>query len=272
MPAEDLKTLNPHILHWCTHPSLQHVTLYLPKGAKEKFVAAYNNSPSDFKVSWETYQIRSGENLKGIARHFGVPLEALLTLNNFQKNIRLAVGEEISIPLTINQNNSHGAIIRPEPPKSKHYTEIDVSGMRVIKYKVRSGDCVGSLAQIFRVNKTDLCKWNHLSGNKSLKAGMVVTIYKPAGPSAQSLQPSASAATQIKQVAAAQNISKISTSEESAQGKHIVYYKVRKGDNLWNIAQSFKVPIKELTMMNNLQSDSSLVPGEVLKVPMTGEL
>jgi LysM repeat protein len=59
---------------------------------------------------------------------------------------------------------------------------------------------------------------------------------------------------------------------EDASAKRIVYYKVRKGDNLWNIAQSFKVPVRELTTMNDITLDTTLFPGVVLKVPLSERL
>lgn len=268
MSPEELRNLNPHILHWCTHPNKQHVTLYLPKGAKDKFLASYNRSPADFTVSWSTYQVKSGETLKGIARRFNVPSEALFALNNFSKRQRIAAGQQISVPIPLNPSASHGPMIRASTFNSRHhYTEMAVSGMRVIKYKVRAGDCVWGLSQLFRVDRNDLCKWNHISGIKSLRSGEIVTIYKPAETSVSVPAPAISPVRPIKLAAPA-----ISQIIDTTSGKHLVFYKVRKGDNLWNIAQSFKVAVKELSLINNLQPDSTLLPGEVLRVPLSEEL
>jgi LysM repeat protein len=57
-----------------------------------------------------------------------------------------------------------------------------------------------------------------------------------------------------------------------ASVRRVVYYKIRKGDNLWNIAQSFKVQIDELTAMNDIDVDTTLIPGDVLKVPVSEKL
>jgi membrane-bound lytic murein transglycosylase D len=264
---EELRNINPHILHWCTHPN-KNVTLYLPKGAKDRFLASYKQSPEDFAVSWSTYQVRLGETLKGIARRFNVPAEALISLNNFSQHERIAAGQEISLPISLNSSTSHGPMIRAGSfSPRRHYSEMDVSGMRVIKYKVRAGDCVWGLSQLFRVDRNDLCKWNHISGNKSLRAGETVTIYKPSVTSVSAPPPAPSPVRRIKPAAPA-----ISQGSDTVSAKHIVYYKVRKGDNLWNIAQSFKVAVKELSLINNLQPDSTLLPGDVLRVPMSEEL
>lgn len=296
---EELRTINPHILHWCTHPTKRHVTLYLPKGSKERFLASFSRSKDDFIISWSTYQVRPGETCKGIARRLNVPVEALLSLNNFSQYERIMAGREISVPIPLNSDASHGSIIRASSFISRrHFSETDVSGKRVIKYKVRAGDCVWSLAQLFRVDKNDFCKWNHLSGTNRLRAGSIVTIYKPSLASFRAplpLPPAPSPVRRIKATAPVigpgdkqsptdQRVSLnenpegkspaplIKTGNEAMPGKHIVYYKVRKGDNLWNIAQSFRVAVKELSTLNNLQPDSTIMPGDVLRVPMSEEL
>ena len=264
LSPEELRDLNPHILHWCTHPNKQHVILYLPKGAKARFLASYRRSPADFIVSWSTYRVRSGETFKGIAQRFNVPVEALLSLNNFPQHDRIACGQEISVPVPLNPDASHGPIIRASSFTSRRrFSETEISGMRIIKYKVRAGDCVWGLSQLFRVDKNDVCKWNHLSSDRCLRAGEIVTIYKPAVTST----PVSNIIRRAKEAVPA-----ISQANETVQGKRIVYYKVRRGDNLWNIAQSFKVAVKELGLINNLQPDSTLMPGEVLRVPMSEEL
>ena len=221
--SEELRKINPHILHWCTHPVKQHVSFTFPRASKRSSLSyAAPPSPTS-RCPGRPTGSDLGENLRTVARRFGVPLEALLSLNNFSKNVRLAAGQEISLPLAAAGGGSHGRFIRQAPVRAKHYTEIDVSGLRVIKYKVRSGDCLWGLAQIFRVDKDDLCKWNHLASDKSLRAGMVVTIYKPAGVSAQGPQLAPNPVPRKKQAAPAMiTAPKNSALGPSAGDKHTV--------------------------------------------------
>ncbi|MBN2035413.1 MAG: LysM peptidoglycan-binding domain-containing protein [Chitinispirillaceae bacterium] len=55
----------------------------------------------------------------------------------------------------------------------------------------------------------------------------------------------------------------------TAESRDIVYYRVKDGDTLWRIATRFGVPLRSLYENNNLQPDSVLVPGEVIKVVKT---
>ncbi len=279
VPSEELRRMNPHILHWCTHPRIP-ITLYLPPRTKEKFLAAFDRSPFDFIVAWYVYKVKANENISGIARRFKVPSEALVSLNFRSASQRLSIGQELLIPIPTNQNPSRTTAIainhgRPAPT----YKTVVIDGAKVIKYRVRPGDCLGVLARLFHVDKNDLCGWNNLSGDRRLRAGMVLTIYKspamrkvipakgfagaPYGAAAESGDQGAYSAP-----AAQKQVSFIA----DAASKRIFYYRIRKGDNLWNIAQSFRVAVRQLTSINDITPDTALMPGKVIKVPLLEEL
>jgi len=280
----DLRQKNPHLLHWCTHPNAQ-VTIYLPKGKKESFQALYDSGAEGLTVDWYSYQIKHGETLKSIARHFKVSVEALCSLNEMPLSRRLSVGTELFIPIPVNQTASPDAVIgeREERPKPSYKTAI-INGARVIKYRVRSGDCLWGISQLFRVDKRDLCAWNNLDASGRLRAGTVLTLYKSpeslkmmvsssTDDEAQAPAPKKTASTEAVRIdSTVNNQTTAMGSAPDADAKRIVYYKVRKGDNLWNIAQSFKVAVGELTAMNDIDLDTTLFPGLVLKVPLSRKL
>ena len=282
MSYDDLRTMNPHILHWCSHPR-NSVKLYLPKGKKEVFLDAYGRSAQDFSVTWYSYRIKQGETLKSIARHFKVSLDAILTLNDIVPTRRLSVGEDLLIPIPINQSASSAMVIREgEQRAAPSYKTVTINGAKVIKYRVRGGDCLWSLARLFRVNPKDLCKWNNIPQAGGINAGMVLSIYKTprafktvlaaAAPPAAAAGPSVPAAPSASVERSSADSQQRPAIAADPSAKRIVYYKVRRGDNLWNIAQTFKVPVKELTSINDISLDTALMPGEVLKVPLSERL
>ena len=299
IPYAELREINPHIMHWCSHPRTS-VVMYLPKGKKDQFLSVNSTSPSAFSVAWYSYQVKQGESPRSIARHFKVPLDALLALNALTPTRRLSVGMELFIPIPINQSAAHATAIKEREIRvMPSYKTVVVAGAKVIKYRVRSGDCLWSLSQLFSVDIKDMRTWNDIRDDGPLKAGMVLTIYK-SSESLKSVIDSSSASNPLSASAApapsnpaapAQAIpsraaySQATAIDQSMMGaqqrqgrvddasaKRIVYYKVRKGDNLWNIAQSFKVPVRELTTMNDITLDTTLFPGVVLKVPLSERL
>jgi membrane-bound lytic murein transglycosylase D len=279
IPPDELRRMNPHILHWCTHPRIP-ITLYLPPRTKEKFLAAFDRSPLDFIVAWYVYKVKANENISGIARRFKVPSEALLSLNHRAASQRLSVGQELFIPIPTNQSPSRITAIgtnhgRPEAS----YKTVVIDGAKVIKYRVRPGDCLWGLSRLFHVDKNDVCGWNGLSGDKSLHAGMVLTIYT--SPAMRKVMPEKSVTPAVSgSPAGAGEQETLSTSAvqkpvsfiADAASKRIFFYRIRKGDNLWNIAQSFRVAVRQLTSINDITPDTALMPGKVIKVPLLEEL
>ncbi|HEX2955947.1 MAG TPA: LysM domain-containing protein, partial [Chitinispirillaceae bacterium] len=54
--------------------------------------------------------------------------------------------------------------------------------------------------------------------------------------------------------------------------QNVVYYEVKRGDNLWRIAGTFGIPVEKLCTINNLTADSVIMPGDVIKVMKAKEL
>ncbi|HEU4962357.1 MAG TPA: LysM domain-containing protein [Bacilli bacterium] len=49
-----------------------------------------------------------------------------------------------------------------------------------------------------------------------------------------------------------------------------MYYTVRPGDNLWSIAQRFRVPLQQLMQANNITNPSQVYIGQRLLIPTAG--
>jgi len=68
-----------------------------------------------------------------------------------------------------------------------------------------------------------------------------------------------------------QCITSVETSElpeaEPCSAYCVRIYFVRKGDTLWNIAKKYRVALERLMKINNLDSESVLMPGQRLMIP-----
>lgn len=107
-------------------------------------------------------------------------------------------------------------------------------------YRVKSGDSLGLIASR---NGTTVAKLKQLNQLKSdqLKIGQQLVLQVAAG---------------IPEPA----IVKSAQPQPSR-------YQVKSGDNLWLIAKKFKIDTQQLAKHNNLTADSSLKPGQTLKIP-----
>ncbi len=115
-----------------------------------------------------------------------------------------------------------------------------------IRYKVRSGDYLGKIANKFGVRVSQIKRWNGLRGN-NLKIGQRLTIH-----SRKPIKTSTSTKTnKIRNV----------TTDPNAKS-----YYVKEGDSLWTIAQQYPgVTVDNIKKWNDL-SDTKLKIGMELKI------
>jgi len=165
------------------------------------------------------YKVRSGDTLGNIAQKHGVALASIKSANNIQGST-IRVGQTLTIPGSNGSYSSSG-------------TSSSNGGSS--KYKVRSGDTLGGIAEKHGVRLASLKSANNISGS-SIKIDQTLTI--PNG-----------------------NYSSNSSSSNTGP----VSYKVRSGDTLWEIASKHDVTVANIKKWNNLKSNS-LSPGKKLTI------
>ncbi|MFA6811221.1 MAG: LysM peptidoglycan-binding domain-containing protein, partial [Desulfoplanes sp.] len=110
-------------------------------------------------------------------------------------------------------------------------------------YRVKQGDTIWDIAKQFGTSQETLLSANGMRSGRHLRVGQ--KLYIPDG--------SGSATTLARETAA-------------KDFRQLVRYHVRRGDNLWNIAQKFGVTTQQLYAWNNLTGSSVLRPGDRIKV------
>ncbi|MDR2578190.1 MAG: LysM peptidoglycan-binding domain-containing protein [Chitinispirillales bacterium] len=273
VPLDVLQRINPHILHWSTPPDMRDVLLYLPNGYGDRFREFYAELPDEKKTRFHRYRVQSGDNLMQIARNFGVPVEAIRDINNMRNN-HITAGRHIIIPVPLNEtipasmaahlnaNERQQAGRNRTPASSAPQTAAPRTGQR-ITYKVRAGETLYSISNLFGVSVNDLMSWNYMSNPRHLKAEQTLVIYRadpssatPAAPPAPQSQPQAQPAQRT-------------TAPSGHTGKHLV----RQGETLYGISREIGVPVNELARINGLDPRRPLIfPGDVLVyTPRTGQ-
>ncbi|MFP4013427.1 MAG: LysM peptidoglycan-binding domain-containing protein [Chitinispirillaceae bacterium] len=242
VPLDTLKKINPHILHWCTPPDLENVQLYLPKGYAAPFKKFYSELPDEKKVKFYRYRISPGDNLLQIARKFGVPVSGLRTINNLRTN-RIIAGRYLFIPIPVNTSAPKTIASESSQNKSTKQETKSVNKGKKISYRVRKGDTAWKISEIFSVTVKDILRWNNLSSAKQLKANQIIYLYSAEATTASTQAPPAA------------------DGSEKYSGKYLV----KKGDNLYTIAQNLGLSVDELANVNRLNPRRPLIfPGDIL--------
>ena len=209
----------------------------------------------------DTYTVQKGESLWSIAKKFNVTVEELKLVNNLTSNL-LSVGQKLVIP-------------KEEEPEPGEYTI----------YIVKAGDNLYSIAKRYDINVNDLIKYNNLS-TTGLSIGQQLLI--PAISNNQDEYDTyiVQSGDTLYQIARRFNtdtdklmdINNLSSNILTIGQKILVpktnepissdeiNYVVKKGDNLYTIANKYGISVNELKNYNNL-STSALQIGQVLKIP-----
>jgi membrane-bound lytic murein transglycosylase D len=239
IPGQNLHSLNPHILHWCTPPSLTGVRLYLPKGKGARFEQLMERRPAALRVSWYDYRANQGDNLAVISRMFKVPLDATVSLNGLGTGCRIAKGQKILIPIPVHMSTDQAYEIARDLARSQPRVNVQSGRGGTIRYQARSGETIHDLAGLFNVSEEDICRWNNLTSRR-INAGQFLTIR---------LEPSAPAISQSANAGAG-----------APQGNSpFAKYQVHRGETLFSIARTLSVSVSDLISWNGMDPNNPAI-------------
>jgi len=230
-----LQDLNPSLLRWTT-PESGAFELRLPAGTKDQYAQAIEQIPADMRVWWRYHQVEPGETLSSVARAYRTTPAAIARANNLELEADLSANSHLVIPITPGKH----AAAEDSQTYAKHIT----------RYKVRKGDTVQTVADIFNVPPTMVRRWNHLRGN-SLRGRRVLFVHQPVSPTVTT----ASGVSRPK--------SKTAQPQPSAQPS-AVHHQVKAGETLYSIATTNHTTVEALERDNG--SLPTIKPGMVLVI------
>jgi len=158
----------------------------------------------------------------------------------------LKSGQRINIPLGNAKRLNKGSVQYAKADKNSNDKDAQVS------YKIKKGDSLTSLARRFGTSEAEIKKQNHIKG-RNLKLGKVIKISRNSEDNSDNEQKK-----DVKLKHKKQRISSLKSKEKT--------YMVKKGDNLYQIAQRNNISLDKLKEINNLAERENLRPGQTLIV------
>ena len=120
-----------------------------------------------------------------------------------------------------------------------------------ITHVVRKGETLSSIARKYRIQTSDLKKWNRISGSRVVyRQRLTIHVNEPAGSSLAASVPS--------KVIAAVAVSPQATNQPR-------YHTVQRGDTLWTISQRYGLPVDRLKKVNQIKS-GNIRPGQKILI------
>ena len=230
----------------------------------------------------QTYTVKAGDTLYGISNQFGVSVTELAELNNI-KGSNLQIGQLLKIPISAgtNPNNMFMYTVKNGDTlysiAKKHNTTVqkiinlnyltntnlypgqvlripetytpedEMTLPNYINYTVKKGDTLYSIAKNNNIPVDTLMKDNALTNN-NLTIGQTLKI-----------RVSNSGNTEVEECFGEDYIPK-------EQNQETINYTVKKGDNLYLIANRYNTSVSEIIKLNNLLSNNLSI-GQILKLP-----
>ncbi len=146
------------------------------------------------------------------------------------------------------------------PPSKNH---------KALYYTVAYGDNLGYISNWFDVRLSDLRDWNNIYKNR-IRAGQRLLIYVPSSKYSyyDEFNKLDFAAKQKRKgiVVNTDKTTEKADTQSDTSGKYL-YYTLKKGDTLWEIAKKYEgVTDRDLLRINGLTDGKSLKPGQQIKI------
>ena len=261
-----------------------YVPLFIAATYMMNFYEEHNLTPRvpAMPTEVDTIMVNSYLHFDQITANLSIEKEHLEALNPMYRRGVIPASEKKSYPVVLPHNTAfefiekdtlvfayerdkyfpNKSLVSPVEKSSGHFTPADVKGKTKIIYTVKPGDTVGGIAARYKVKQSDLTYWNNIRKNL-IRTGQKLAIYVPEKNKVTLNKVSTSSNTQ-KQT----TDNSIATTQNSATVTvDFVYYTVRNGDNIWNIAQKYSgISSDDIMELNNISNDR-LVVGQKLKIP-----
>ena len=176
------------------------------------------------------HAVRRGESLSTIAQRYGTSVTNLKRWNAIQGSV-ITPGQNLVV--------YYGVTGFDPQPAEQASREAEVGGARV-DYRVRRGDTLSVIARRFGVTVHELCGWNGLTPRSLIYPGERLWIGGQEGGSTAQVDGGGSGSA--------------------------IKHRVRRGENLYRIAQRYNVSVQQVQSWNNLGGHSRIYPGQVLRI------
>ncbi len=181
------------------------------------------------------HRVRRGQSLNSIARRYGVRVSDLRNWNNIPYNSD-----------NIRANSSLIVYVKDTGSSSKQKSVGKIASPRIVRHTVRRGETVGKIADSYGVSISSIRRHNKLNRRNTIYRGQVLKIPVPG-----SNKPKRS---------------KESLASSSPRGEQVLH-RVRRGETIGQIAETYGVRIAEIRAWNPSKvRGTRIVAGDALKI------
>ena len=199
---------------------------------KEKLMAKIKEMPK-----YQIHIVKRGETLGGISRKYKTTVSTIQALNNL-RGTTIHPGQKLYVSGVPSTNIGKSSAATASSNNTNNTIHV-----------VKKGENLGLIASKYKCSVNDLKNWNNLVSN-TIHVNQKLIVSK----SAEAVAGTASQENQ-------------STSESDGY----IYYIVKPGDTLWEIAKQYNgVTVEGLKKLNNIKNTKALKVGQKIKITTAG--
>ena len=188
-------------------------------------------SSKNTKGNLYNYKVRKGDSLSEIAERYHVSISELKKWNGLKSN-KINSGQTLKV---YTNETTTSLVESTSSPKSN-----------VSYHKIKQGESIGSIAELYKVSASNIREWNNISGNKII-AGTTLKIYSDASP----------------------NLVSNNVSQKNELTSESVNHQIQPGETIIAISELYGVSVENIKRWNNLSS-SKIVAGKTLIIYSNG--
>jgi membrane-bound lytic murein transglycosylase D len=250
--AARIQELNPSLLRLST-PKEGTFELHLPPRTKDQYQTTIAAIPNGMRLWWRYHKVQPGDTVASLARTYRVTAQSIVNANQFD-------GSDLP---------SDARLIIPLAP-GKHPSGDTVTYARsIIRYQVRKGDTVETVAENFGVPAQMVRRWNGLRGD-SLRGRKALALHLPVTPNSEVASASGNRAVASRKHVETPSAthpagrSEIASLSAASEPPTVVRHKVKSGETLYSIATAYNTTVAALKRNNG--DLAVLHPGMILIV------
>ncbi len=227
---DSLRSYNPSLRRWSTHPSRPTYMLYLPYGSRDTFLANYASIDTLPRVSIRRHVVARGQTLSHISARYGVSVAAIQQANNL-RGTTIRAGQSLTIPVP-------GGLALADPSGGREIR----SG--TVRHTVRRGETLSGLSFRYGVSVAAIQSANNLRGT-TIHPGQALSI-----PAQGDVGP------------------RIAATAAPSSGPSVTHT-VRSGETLSHISEHYRVSIAAIQRANGIRG-TQIRAGQALAIPGAG--
>ncbi len=278
------------IYYYLPRETRGYVPAFIAAAYSMNYYSKHNLKPVPIQIplTTDTLVVHDNLHLKQVSEVLNVPLQELRDLNpQYRRDIIpgkskpyvLTVPMQYAGPFIDYQDSifayKDSVFFNPktmiQKPGQSTYVAQAPSGKVKLYYTVKSGDNLGYIAEWYHVGVSSLRYWNGIRRNM-IRVGQKLKIY--VSPSKVDRYKKINGMTFAqkqrsigKNVTVSASAAKSKSPATSSGSGNYVYYKVRNGDSIWEIAKKYPgVTDADILRLNNMSKRTKIHPGQKLKI------